>query len=59
MMGALADVMIEVLVLESAILRAEKMPGKIALAVQMTKYYAARSFRVCGDGGGANHCRGR
>jgi alkylation response protein AidB-like acyl-CoA dehydrogenase len=45
-MGALADVLIEVLALESAILRTEKMAGKNALAIKMTKYYAARSFRV-------------
>jgi alkylation response protein AidB-like acyl-CoA dehydrogenase len=45
-MGALADVLIEVLALESAILRTEKMAGKSALAVKMTKYYAARSFRI-------------
>ena len=43
-MGALADMMMEVLVLESAILRAEKMEGRSPLAVKMTKYYAARSF---------------
>ena len=45
-MGALADMIMEVLVLESAILRAEKMQGRSPLAVKMTKYYAARSFRV-------------
>ncbi len=45
-MGAMADMIMEVLVLESAILRAEKMQGRSALAVSMTKYYAARSFRV-------------
>jgi butyryl-CoA dehydrogenase len=45
-MGALADVLIEVLALESAILRTEKMAGKNALAIKMTKYYAARSFRI-------------
>ena len=45
-MGALADVLIEVLALESAILRTEKMAGKNALAMKMTKYYAARSFRI-------------
>jgi Acyl-CoA dehydrogenase, C-terminal domain len=45
-MGALADMMTEVLVLESAILRTEKMQGRSPLAVAMTKYYAARSFRV-------------
>jgi len=38
--------LIEVLALESAILRTEKIGGKNALAVKMTKYYAARSFRV-------------
>ena len=45
-MGALADMIMEVLVLESAILRAEKMQGRSPLAVKMTKYYAARSSRV-------------
>ena len=45
-MGSLADMIMEVLVLESAILRAEKMQGGSALAINMTKYYAARSFRV-------------
>jgi len=45
-MGALADMIMEVLVLESAILRTEKMQGRSSLAVRMTKYYAARSFRV-------------
>jgi alkylation response protein AidB-like acyl-CoA dehydrogenase len=45
-MGALADMMMEVLVLESAILRTEKMQGRSAMAIRMTKYYAARSFRV-------------
>jgi alkylation response protein AidB-like acyl-CoA dehydrogenase len=45
-MGALADMIMEVLVLESAILRAEKMQGRSPLAIQMTKYHAARSFRV-------------
>jgi alkylation response protein AidB-like acyl-CoA dehydrogenase len=45
-MGALADMIMEVLVLESAILRCEKMQGRSPLAVQMTKYYGAHSFRV-------------
>ncbi len=45
-MGALADMMMEVLVLESAILRTEKMQGRSTLAVAMTKYYAARSVRI-------------
>ena len=45
-MGALADIIIEVLVLESVILRTEKMAGTKPLAVKMAKYYAARSFRI-------------
>lgn len=45
-MGALSDVLIEVLALESAILRTEKMAGKNELAIKLTKYYAAKSFRV-------------
>ncbi|MHB1675172.1 MAG: acyl-CoA dehydrogenase family protein [Acidobacteriaceae bacterium] len=45
-MGALADMIMEVLVLESCILRSEKMQGRSPLATKMTKYYAARAFRV-------------
>ena len=45
-MGALADMMMEILVLESAILRTEKMQGRSTLAVAMTKYYAARAVRI-------------
>ena len=45
-MAALADMIMEVLVLESAILRCEKMQGPSPLAIRMTKYYAAHSFRV-------------
>ncbi len=45
-MGALADMLTEVLVLESTVLRTEKMNGRTALAVKLTKHYAARSFRV-------------
>lgn len=45
-MGALADILCEVLVLESSILRAEKMKEKNALAVKLVQYDAARSFRV-------------
>jgi alkylation response protein AidB-like acyl-CoA dehydrogenase len=45
-MGALADIIIEVLVLESVILRTEKMAGTTPLAVKLAKYYAARSFRI-------------
>jgi butyryl-CoA dehydrogenase len=43
-MGALADMLIEVLAMESAVLRAEKT-GQ-AMAVKLAKYYAARAFRV-------------
>ncbi|MHB1935501.1 MAG: acyl-CoA dehydrogenase family protein [Acidobacteriaceae bacterium] len=45
-MGALADMIMEVLVLESTILRTRKMQDRSPLAVRMTKYYAAHSFRV-------------
>lgn len=45
-MGALADMIMEVLVLESCILRAEKMQGRSPLAVTMTRYYAARAFSI-------------
>lgn len=45
-MGSLADMMMEVLALESCILRTEKMKGRGSMAVPMTKYYAIRSFRV-------------
>jgi len=42
----LADILIEVLVLESAVLRAEKMSGKKPLGAKLAKYYAERSFNV-------------
>jgi alkylation response protein AidB-like acyl-CoA dehydrogenase len=45
-MGALADILAEVLVLESMILRTEKMAGKSETAIALTKYYAARSFAL-------------
>ncbi len=45
-MGALADIIIEVLALESTLLRTEKMAGTKPLAIAMAKYYAARSFRI-------------
>ncbi|HEY4051449.1 MAG TPA: acyl-CoA dehydrogenase family protein [Acidobacteriaceae bacterium] len=45
-MGALADIIIEVLVMESAILRVEKMQGGNQTAVRLAQYYAARGFRV-------------
>jgi alkylation response protein AidB-like acyl-CoA dehydrogenase len=45
-MSALADLLIEVLVLESCILRTEKMQGAHRLPVAMTRYYAAQAFGV-------------
>ena len=45
-MGALADILAEVLVLESTLLRTEKMAGSNPLAEKLARYYAARSFRV-------------
>ena len=42
----LADILIEVLVLESTIVRAEKMSAKKPLGVKLAKYYALRSFNV-------------
>ena len=45
-MGALADMLTEVLVLESTLVRTEKMDGSRPLAEKLAKYYAARSFRV-------------
>jgi alkylation response protein AidB-like acyl-CoA dehydrogenase len=45
-MGALADILSEVLALESSILRTEKMNKPTSMAVKLTKYYAAHSFRV-------------
>jgi butyryl-CoA dehydrogenase len=45
-MGALADILSEVLALESSILRTEKMNKPTSIAVKLTKYYAAHSFRV-------------
>jgi butyryl-CoA dehydrogenase len=45
-MGALADILSEVLALESVILRAEKTNKPTSLAVKLAKYYAARAFRI-------------
>ncbi len=45
-MGALAEIFAEVLVLESTLLRTEKMNGTGALAAKLARYYAARSARV-------------
>jgi butyryl-CoA dehydrogenase len=48
-MGALADILIEVLTMESAILRAEKFAGRSATAVHLAQLSAARSFRIIQD----------
>ncbi|HEX4007543.1 MAG TPA: acyl-CoA dehydrogenase family protein [Acidobacteriaceae bacterium] len=45
-MGALADILIEILVMESAILRAEKFAGRSATAIRLAQLAAARSFCV-------------
>ncbi|MGA7522860.1 MAG: acyl-CoA dehydrogenase family protein [Acidobacteriaceae bacterium] len=45
-MGALADILIEILVMESAILRAEKCREDHPMAVPLTQLTAARSFRI-------------
>ena len=45
-MGALADILAEVLALESCVLRAEKTGTTLATAVKLAKYYAARAFRI-------------
>ena len=45
-MGALAEIFAEVLVIESTVLRTEKMAGSNPLAEKLARYYAARSFHV-------------
>ena len=45
-LGGIAEIMMELLALESCILRTEKMNKPASLAVPLTKYYAARSFRI-------------
>jgi len=45
-MGALAEIIAEVLLMESAILRAEKMADAKPMAVKLASYYAAQSFRT-------------
>jgi alkylation response protein AidB-like acyl-CoA dehydrogenase len=45
-MGALADILMEILVMESAILRAEKFAGRSKTAIALAQLAAARSFRV-------------
>jgi alkylation response protein AidB-like acyl-CoA dehydrogenase len=44
--GALADIIIEILVMESAILRAEKMQSRRESAIRLAQYSTARSFRI-------------
>jgi alkylation response protein AidB-like acyl-CoA dehydrogenase len=44
--GAIAEILAEVLVLDSTLLRTEKMDGAKPLAIKLAKYYAVRSFRV-------------
>lgn len=45
-MASLADILAEVLLLESTILRSEKMAGSSFVAVQLARLYAVRSFRT-------------
>ncbi len=45
-MGAVAEIFAEVLMLESTVLRTEKMAERNPLAEKLTQYYAPRSFRV-------------
>ncbi len=45
-MGDLADILIEVLVLESVILRGEKMGPRKPLGPKLAKYYSGRSFNI-------------
>ena len=48
-MGALADILMEILVMESAILRAEKFAGRSQTAMGLAQLTAARSFRIIQD----------
>jgi hypothetical protein len=45
-MGALADILIEILVMESAVLRAEKAGATHPIATPLAQLTAARSFRI-------------
>jgi alkylation response protein AidB-like acyl-CoA dehydrogenase len=45
-MGALADMLIEILVMESAILRAEKLAGRSRTAIGLAQLSTARCFRI-------------
>ncbi len=44
--GAIAEMMAEVLLMESVVLRAEKMSATKPLGMSLAKYYTARSFRT-------------
>ena len=48
-MGALADILIEILVMESALLRTEKFGGRNPTATALGQLSAARSFRIIQD----------
>ncbi len=48
-MGALADILIEALTMESAVLRAEKFAGKSSTAIGLAQLSVARSFRIIED----------
>ncbi len=45
-MADLADILIEVLVLESAILRAEKMTKQKTMGMNLARYYGVRAFNI-------------
>lgn len=45
-MADLADILIEVLVLESTILRAEKMTRQKTLGMNLARYYSVRAFNI-------------
>jgi alkylation response protein AidB-like acyl-CoA dehydrogenase len=45
-MGALADILMEILVMESALLRAEKFGGRSSTAIGLAQLTTARSFRI-------------
>ncbi len=49
-LGALAEMMAEVLLLESTLVRTEKMRGSNALAIACTQYYAVQAFATIQSG---------
>ncbi len=48
-MGALADMLVEILLMESAVLRAEKFGSRSQIAISLAQLSAARSFRIIED----------